>query len=263
MSGSDFCYAQARLHSRHGTQRSDAEWHALESARSFSRYLEMTRSGSTARLTVRIGRSDDAHTVELRLREALRAYVGEVAEWAPKPWRAAVRWSALLPELPLLAYLLDGGEAWPWMAADPLLGPLAASPPAARLRPAKGALWEPILRAGPADTEGNVAKAWLVHWLAHWRELWPTCAEADRRHLEKLIAVVGDSLSQTDQRETGQTAVRRRDLSARLTALFRRASPGPAAVFCHLGLVALDAERLRGGLQRRLLLRDASAGVAA
>ena len=40
-------------------------------------------------------------------------------------------------------------------------------------------------------------------------------------------------------------------LDQSLTAAFRRHSQQPAAIFCHLGLVALDLERLRGGLVRR------------
>ena len=55
----------------------------------------------------------------------------------------------------------------------------------------------------------------------------------------------------------------RRDLAHAVTRLFRRHGASPAAVFCHLVLVALDLERLRGGLVRRRLFEPASARQAA
>jgi hypothetical protein len=44
----------------------------------------------------------------------------------------------------------------------------------------------------------------------------------------------------------------RRDLEARFVACFRRHPLEPAAAFAWLGLCALDLERLRGELARRL-----------
>ena len=49
----------------------------------------------------------------------------------------------------------------------------------------------------------------------------------------------------------------RRDLAQTVTRLFRRHGGTPVAVFCHLALVALDLERLRGDLVRRALFEPA------
>ncbi len=45
----------------------------------------------------------------------------------------------------------------------------------------------------------------------------------------------------------------RRTLQARLTLLFRRAMIDPAAAFIFLALAALDLERLRGEILRRVI----------
>ena len=54
----------------------------------------------------------------------------------------------------------------------------------------------------------------------------------------------------------------RRDLAQTLTRIFRRHGGSPAAVFCHLALVALELERLRGDLVRRRLFEPSHATEA-
>lgn len=253
MAKPEFCFAQVRLQARNGVRPGMADWKVLEGARSLAHYLERTRSGGLARFTDRIGAGDDGHMIELRLREARRAYVGEVAGWAPPGWQAAVHWCAVLPELPLVAFLLQGGEAWPWMAADPFIAPLAVGPVASR----RERLAEMRLATlAPADRPvGGNADGLDRAWLDRWKALWPVCPADERAHLDRLIAAVARSSRLSTEVETGTpAALLRGALVTRLSALFRAASPGPAALFCHLALVALDIERLRGGMMRRRLL---------
>jgi hypothetical protein len=49
-------------------------------------------------------------------------------------------------------------------------------------------------------------------------------------------------------------AQRREPLAHAFNRYFRRWSGSMSAVFCHLGLIALDAERLRAGMVLRTLL---------
>jgi hypothetical protein len=51
----------------------------------------------------------------------------------------------------------------------------------------------------------------------------------------------------------------RHELHERLTGLFRAATGTVAATFCHLMLIALDFERLRGGFVSRRLFAAARA----
>ena len=48
----------------------------------------------------------------------------------------------------------------------------------------------------------------------------------------------------------------RRELVSRLQRLLRAAAGTVVVTVCHLALVALDLERLRGGLSRRCLFGD-------
>jgi hypothetical protein len=62
--------------------------------------------------------------------------------------------------------------------------------------------------------------------------------------------------------DTGpSTADQRQALLSKLTTAFRKYSFQPAAAFCHLALVALDLEMLRGDLLRRKLFSE-SVGLA-
>lgn len=247
------------MQARHGARLRDDEWQALEAARSFEQYLERSRGGGVARFSERVGVGDDAHTVEARLREAWRAHVGEVAGWAPGPWQPAVRWCAFLPDLPTLAHLIDGGPTLPWMALDPVFKALAAVAPSER----QGQLGQfniESLVASPASLpRRNIHAAWLENW----RSLWPACSNRERARLERLIMVVGHAFEGMAEAETVAVSDHlRRRLAQRIVSLFRSASGGPAAMFHHLALVALDIERLRGGLLRRRLLGPGMAEVA-
>ena len=101
MSSAVFWYVQARLQARHGERMDEAHWHALEGAQSFLTYLDRTRSTPVSRFTELVPADASAHLVERRLREARRGYAEEIASWMPASWRRAVRWAALLPELPM------------------------------------------------------------------------------------------------------------------------------------------------------------------
>jgi hypothetical protein len=97
----------------------------------------------------------------------------------------------------------------------------------------------------------------------HWRSLWPQ-RHADNRALLDIAATINahvERLGRAGLQET--SAPYRRDLVLRLTRMFRRHSGSPAALFCHLALVALDLERLRGDLIRRRLFEPSNAKEAA
>lgn len=261
MARASFSYVQARIQARHGARPRDAEWQALEAALSFEQYLERSRGGGIASFSGRIGIGDDAHTIEARLREAWRAHVGEVAAWAPRPWQAAVRWCAYLTDLPVLSHLVDGGRPLPWMVLDPVFKSLADAAPAARVERLREFDLE-VLAASAIPTSRPRGTMYAA-WLENWRALWPACSNRDRASMEQLVSVASDALHSVAAAETVATSdLLRRRVAKRIESLFRSASGGPAAMFHHLALTALDVERLRGGLLRRRLLGTAMAEVA-
>lgn len=247
--GGQLSYVQARLQARHGARPGEDDWQAIEATRSLASYLERVGTTSLSRFSERIRADTAPHEIELRVREARRAYVAEIAGWMPEPWRTAIAWAGLVPELPGLAYLLDGGAAWPWMSDDALLAPLARALPSSRLEelPALGL----AALAGEDSAAGTIA----VRWLAHWRSRWPPTSSAERAQLETLIALARRHFEQLGRAGVASSSTAlRRSLDKALVRLFRRGSGGPVAVFCALALTALDVERLRGGLMRRQLI---------
>lgn len=239
-------YVQARLQARHGQRLEEADWHALETCRSADQFLERACASALRRFAAPIDPRQPSHAIERMIRERWRSYVAEVADWAPAAWRPAIVWVALLTELPIIDGLIRG-EAPPWVAEDPVFA--GGVGPDSPLRALAGT-------AMPEATNGG-------RWYQHWRALWPQ-RRAGEPALLSVVAVIRahvERLGRTGLEET--SLAYRRDLIAELAHLFRRHSGGPAAAFCHLALVALDLERLRGGLVRRRLFAADRAKEAA
>jgi hypothetical protein len=242
-----WAYVQTRLQARHGDRLQDSDWQALSATRSADRYLERSRSTPMRRFTEHVNAQMGSHAMERALRADWRVLVSEVASWVPEEWRAAVLWTAHLPDLPVLAQLFDG-ETPDWAEADPVYAPFADMD-AAGLRERLSASTLRAL-APSADKESSIAE----RWLAHWRSLWPPLGDTERKPLERLITIVARHFEQLGHTRPPDTSERHRaELMQDLSRIFRRHSATPAAMFAELALYALDLERLRGGLVRRRL----------
>jgi hypothetical protein len=246
----DLDYALARIHARHGARPREAQWRMLEASRDLAHHLEALRSSSLAPWCSTLEASADTHAIERALRARWRRYVDEVASWHPENWRPWLAWVAWVPLLPLLDALARPEPAPPWMLADPLLGPLALG-----AREERGA----AVRRGPlaplAETfVGRQSLATL--WKAHWDRLLPPADSDTRALLRAFLRCVDRSaraLSPADD-----SAAAREVLASELAALFRASGGTALASLCHLALIALDLERLRGGLARRRLFAAAA-----
>ncbi|MBF0370139.1 MAG: hypothetical protein HQL52_11850 [Magnetococcales bacterium] len=244
MGGVGFPYAQARIQARHKRHLDETEWERLLAIEAFSPFLQQARETDLAPWLLNIAPETTIHQLEGRLREGFRLHVSEVASWLPIPWQPAVQWTGVLPELPALAYLKGGGTPLSWMFEDPLLGPLVDA------EGAKGG-------AGVADlglllthdrSEASMLTAWGTHFFRlmpaldrHQKAAFKGLIQLVESHLEALAAALPGS-------ETGREGLRRQ-----LVLRFRRHLLKPSAVFIHLFLTALELERLRGALARRLL----------
>lgn len=230
-------YVQARLQARHGERLTEEGWQAVEAARSFEEFLDRARSGGLGRFTERLNAQMTVHALEATLRSESRAYVQALAGWVPPEWRAAVLWTMVWPDLPLIAAALEG-RAPEWLGRDAFFAGLGEEAPTA------GHALEPLVGAASPGLAGR--------WFAHWRGLWS--AGADRKALEDLVALVAAHFADLDRASPQDSSlVTRHALDRALTRRFRRSGAGPVALFCHLLLVAGDLERLRGGLARRRL----------
>jgi hypothetical protein len=245
---SDFAYAQARVQARHGARPGDATWRRLEAIADLTGFIYGLRETSLGTWIESITPSDDSHTIERLLRVRWSSYTGRIASWTPSAWQPAFSWLSILPVLPAMRYLQEGATPLRWFGDDHQLkhlGPAASE----ELTPARVA---PTVRHQIALSPEQ--RHSLDAWASQWRRLWPGTSTAQDRALRQLQAAVNGHLQSMREAGVKQDGDKLRgELAAALTRLFRRHAQSPVAIFCHLGLTALDVERMRGGLTSRSL----------
>lgn len=242
----DLEYALARVHARQGARPTESEWRRLESSRDLPHYLEALRSSSLARWSNRLDPAWDGHGLERELRADWRDYVDAVASWHPRVWQPWLGWLAWLPTLTLLAQLARDEPAPGWLLADPLFGPLTLGDP---VRRGLAIQLTPLRPLAPGIGDGQPLGEL---WWTHWKKLAPPMPADTRALLDWLIEQFMhfiDALAAADSSLTARAA-----LAAALNRVFRAGAATAIASCSHLALVALDLERLRGGLISRRLL---------
>lgn len=243
----EFTYVQARLQARHGGLPEPLAWQVLEASRTASHYLALARSGPMATWVDGLEDASDAHRVERHLRSRWQQYVDAVASWLPPRWQPAVRWFGRLSDLALVDAMQRGTHASRWLQRDESL--LAFAQPAPELagqaaRAAGAAALAGFALADKPDRDSDMA----ARWLDEWQRLLPDgVADAAwlRRPAELLLPRL---LGAGHARAAADESIRRS-----LLQLFRRHPASVVAALAHLALVALDVERLRGGLVARAL----------
>jgi hypothetical protein len=243
-------YAQARLSARYGERTDEFAWRRIEHVRALPALLDTVRATALHRWTGGIGTHSTPHDIERVLRSHWRDLVLEVATWMPDDWEPAVRWFAVLADLPLLQHLARGGAMLPWMYDDPVYDHLAERGSAGfGATPAKGVLAPLAAAWSDPDRIGEL-------WLAEWRRRIPNALRADTTLVDELARTIIAHLAAFRDRTLRNGWPLRRALQARLSLLFRRAMLDHAAAFIFLALAALDGERLRGELLRRATFPD-------
>jgi hypothetical protein len=245
------------LQARHGEALTADDWRSLDAVRSFDHYLDRTRATPLRRFVERLNAAMTSHAIERSLRVAWREYVAEVASWLDRDWQTAMQWAAYVPDLPVVAALLRD-DVPAWLKDDARLAGFAEAEAAQRFIILEKSSFAPLL-----TTPGHAADI-ASRWMAHWQTLWPALGQTDTRALHELARIVANRHAQlTASQPPDTSAPHRLALVRDLTRLFRRHGASPVAVFSHLALVALDLERLRGGLIRRRLFAPAGAREAA
>lgn len=212
MSGLPIGFALARVHARHAERPTAVDWRRLDGARTAAQYIQFARRTGLQPWLRNVAESDAEAVAELKLREAFRRHVAEVAGWLPVEARPAAHWIARLVDLPALAHLHAGRAPLAWMHDDPALAPWLEAPP---------------------ETPPFAA------WQARWDALWP--GRQRDPSSERLGAALHDTVV-PDHADAAAT---------RLHWLFRTRVADACGVFAYLGLVLDDLRRLAGGLARR------------
>ena len=248
-------YALARVHAHYGRRLNDDDWQRLEVSRDLGQYLDAVRASALAGWVVSVDLSSDAHAIERALRTEWRQYVQGVARWHPGEWQLWLGWWVWLPILSLLAQLVRPEPAPDWMLADPVCGPIAPGSPAERSAALRASALAPL---EPAIL-GRVPMA--AAWRAHWQVLTPPADAHTLRLLGLLLRAIDAHAA--GLLEDGPGAIELRgELTDRLSRLFRAAAGTVVASACHLAVLALDLERLRGGLVCRRVLAAHPRGAA-
>jgi hypothetical protein len=238
VSGYDFEYAQARLQARYGARPDEAAWYRLASLRGLPAALACCRESAFRGWLEGSEAVGGVHALEGGLRRRWRMLVAEVAHWLPEEWRRATGWCALLPDLPVLDHLAEGGEALPWIRAEPALAAYCGDGAPAAVSPGLTFSRQP----GQAPDEA---------WLAEWRRRLPPMDEEDAALFAALEAALREHLAAFRAAAPAEAWPLRRRLQARLDVLFRRCLLSPAAAFVFLLQALLDLERLRAALVPR------------
>lgn len=249
MGTSRFAYVQARLQARHGLRPLESTWRRLDASYSLEHYLQATRHTSLRPWVVRLPGKPDVHSIERTLREDWIRYIHSIAAWQPRPWQAAVSWITLLVNLPAFAHLVQGLPAPPWMQDDVELHPVSRADARSRFEAMHGSEFAPLLSVSNRELD-----SW-EGWRAHWHTLLPSTGKRIRTGLKRLERAIEEHLLEVEQRGKEDPDQPQNLLSAELVRLFRAYAQTPVAVFSHLGIVALDLERLRAALVLRALFR--------
>ena len=252
----EFSYAQARAQSRQGDRLSSDDWRLVESSRGLSHYLHTVRATPLAPRVQHFLATSSPHAIDRSLRQDWRMEVKNASRWAPRSWRESILWTAWLPDLAAIAYLLDDGRVLPWMTSDLSLSRFALdNGDARRLAIAASELSPLANNAGSEDLPDA--------WLRHWQSLWPAM-DVDRAGLAELVTLLRKHWQATDEDVSESTGREHRDrLRERAARFLRMRARQPVVVFCHLLLTGLELQRLREGLMRRALFNDVAAEARA
>jgi hypothetical protein len=241
----DLPYASARVHSRHGLRLDETAWRRIEASGYLGQYLEAVRGSALASWVANIDVTRDPHAIERALRSEWHAYVRAVTDWHPRQWRPWLSWWSWLPALPLVAALARPEPVPAWMLADPLCGPIAVGSPTERAAALESTPLAPL--AAAVRTAVAVGSVWR-------REAEALVPPVDFRTHEQLRLLMKLLAPGIDARPVESAPL--------LLRLFRAAGESVVASACHLTLLLIDVERLRGGLVIRSLFYRSSAEAA-
>jgi hypothetical protein len=250
-SAADWDAAQARLQGLRSRRPSAAEWVALEATLGLDEYLARARQAPFGLWIESLGTEPALHEIDRVLRAAFRAECTRLASWYGEPWNRALAQLAAILDLPLLAALRRGAVLPASAGDDPVWRGLIAAPADERFQLATGL--QP-----PPDSSGATTS--LEDWARAWLAALPACTPETRAGFAALARAAVEFQRRGAAADRFATPALR--MHERLALLFRRHAGTPVAMACEIAAAALDLQRLRAGLVRRVLAQRA-ASVAA
>ena len=225
-------------------------WGLVESQKDLVNYLQSARQSALGPWVTGLQATDNHHFIEATLLKHYRDYVEQVAAWVPAEWRKAVQWVICITYLPAIQHLIAGNTAYSWMLDDTRIKLATTTNLDQRMGYLLQSEFSPLFKNWNAD------KSLLDSWLEYWQRLWPVKKGRQQQTLDQLISQVERHRDAFSQLPVDRTWQQRQLLSFKLTMMFRRNACYPVNVFVHLVLVALDVERIRGGVMQRCLFSE-------
>jgi hypothetical protein len=235
------------MQSRYAARANVSAWRAMERAPELSALIDIARSSGFEQLVAQLPMSLGLHELDLAVRNQWRERVDEVAGWMPVDWQPALRWCALIVDLPFFQYLANGGMPYRWMQRDKSI----ADPGLLSGRCTLAARKMAGLSAGSHDS-GTGPEAIASVWYRAWRSRMPPLSEDEAAHVTALARIIASHLQMFSRASGGEGWRHRHLLEVKLASLFRRFTLEPLAVFAFLALQWLDLERLRGEIAMRI-----------
>ena len=236
-----FEYARARIGVRLAWRPTVAAWQRLQAARGLGAWIAVARSAACAPYVSGVAATDTLDAIEAAFRAQWRQRVDELARWSPPAWQPALRWTAVLHDLPMQVHVQHGGVAPDGLARDNDLSHAATErwPVEPHARPRGSGQQEGRQAAAP----GAVLPAPLAAWVDRWRHLWP--ADRGAAALDRWAVQRGGELHRLAQAEEVDSAASR--IAAHLLADVRGSGARAPCVapFAFLALLALDLRKLR------------------
>lgn len=243
-------YAQVRMQSRHGARAPHSAWQRLGALTDYRAFLEQARLSGLKSWLSNVSPISQPHELERLLRDQWRARLGELTRWLPRPYAPVLAWSATLPLLPALAYLLRGEPAYPWMLDEPALKTLAAAEPGQRLMLLAQTEFAPLTHE-PSDL------ALLDRWLRVWQRRLPPITARERQQVAALVRLLQTQRqgvvpgTATVPLDTRAAWAARRAFQGKVLSHFRRGFLAASGVLAYVVLEALELERVRAALATR------------
>ena len=241
---SGMAYAQVRVQSRFGDRADAGLWLKLQNIHDLGSYLQAAQQSPLHPWVLGLGSNLGSDDIELALRQKFRRHVDEVAGWMPTEWRKSIKWIKRLADLPVLQYLIEGGEPLDWMRSDPEIKAFTAD--------------DPLVRQHAMQQAGNqmLVESWqqqgslLAGWVSQWNHLRPGADHSEKglRALQKLLELQIENQLRRDSAAPADYE----ELLDRLRFILRRYAFQPAAVCAYLAIAAVDCHRIRSDLMQRL-----------
>ena len=242
-------YAQARIQSRYGRRAEADVWFKLHNIHDLGSYLQTAQQMPLRHWVLGLDLDQSSHQIELTLRQKYRSHVDEVASWMPRDWKKSLRWIKRLVDLPVLQYLVDGGEPLVWMHADPEIARFITDDPRSRLQAIQQA--DNGIMVDSWQQSGSI----LTGWSTQWDALRPA-SRLQNQGIELLERLLHDHMKMQSKHQEATPPTEYEHITERLRLVYRRYAFLPAAVFAYLAMVAVDIHRLRNDLMQRLYFQQ-------